>query len=248
MLTVTSTHRRVTPKPDALSPGFWSRPPGTPPLRAHAPLILSVTPPLRMPRLLCVHASPTFSRGRAPCAQAPPFPARTRPAFSLLSSPAPAGGHAPGAFPPHTPLPSPTHASGLSEAWVGRGAALTLPGMRAGSAAVFAASASPAIGVCMKTPGGGRRRTRREPRRPSAALAGAHAEPVSVPAVRASGPPAPSGVSARPAGARRAPRRGGRLTSELRRSPPRALPAALRCPPLPGLRPAAPRDALIGPR
>lgn len=122
--------------------------------------------------------------------------------------------------------------------------------MRAGSAAVFAATASPATGVCMKTPGGGRRGTlfhaAREPRarRPSAVPASAHAEPVSVPAVRAARLPArpPARLPAAPpltwrAGARRAARREGRpagcLSSEPRPPPPRALPAALRCPPLP---------------
>lgn len=58
----------------------------------------------------------------------------------------------------------------------GRGAALTLLGMRAGSAAAAAsasasaASASPAIGVCMKTPGGGRRGVRRSSREQPLAL------------------------------------------------------------------------------
>lgn len=74
----------------------------------------------------------------------------------------------------------------------------------------------------------------------------AQAEPVSVPAARASGSPAPGGASVHLAGARRAPWRGGRRSSEPGPSPPRALPSALRCPPLPGLRPTAPRDPLIG--
>lgn len=69
---------------------------------------------------------------------------------------------------PHS-LPSSASARRLAEACGGRGAALTLPGMREGSSAASAAAAaaaasSPASWVCMKTPGGGRRGDRGAPR------------------------------------------------------------------------------------
>lgn len=60
-------------------------------------------------------------------------------------------------------LPPAPRAPRLARACGGRGAALTLPGMREGSsaAAAAAATASPASRVSMKTPGGGRRGIRR---------------------------------------------------------------------------------------
>lgn len=129
-----------------------------------------------------------------------PFPpssrARSRtPATPPLRTPA---------HPAHAPRPS-----WLVGASGGRGAALTSPGMRTGSAAASAASASSATRVCMKTPGGGRRTIRRAPseqppvltarsrvpsleRRLCAVPANAQLEPVSVPAAvrssAASGP------------------------------------------------------------
>lgn len=75
-----------------------------------------------------------------------PAPARARPAL-----PAARARPGPRARVPHPPS-RPARASLLAEECGGRGAALTLPGMRAGSAA----ASSSATGVCMKTPGGGR--------------------------------------------------------------------------------------------
>lgn len=135
--------------------------------------------------------SPSFP----PAAPSPPYSAkrrRARPAPFLRTLPL-----CPRALPeshpcsgPRVPLPStsacppgpraralcPPSARRALARWPracgGRGAALTLLGMRAGSAAAAAAaaasasavSASPATGVCMKTPGGGRRGVRRSSR------------------------------------------------------------------------------------